>query len=109
MITIYLSSVINLIEEGEPIWPFNEHENLHFEIEHDIHTSLKIIKKVQYIWYLMSLTICNYTMLYLFIAHLIFYQQMSNWLFGHYKTLKILLGKKKTSIIKDTTLCESKQ
>jgi hypothetical protein len=29
-----------------------------------------------------------------------FYQQISNWLFGHYKTLSTLFGQKNTSILK---------
>ena len=32
-------------------------------------------------------------MLYLFIVHLIFDQQMLKWYFGHYRTLTTLLGK----------------
>ena len=31
--------------------------------------------------------------LYLFIVYLIFYQQMLNWLFGHYKILTTLFDK----------------
>ena len=37
LITI-LGSIVNIIG-GEPIWPFNEHENLHFDDEWDIHMS----------------------------------------------------------------------
>ena len=32
-------------------------------------------------------------MLYLFIVCLVFYEQVANWLFGHYGTLPTLLGK----------------
>ena len=36
----------------------------------------------------------DYAMLYIFTIHLIFHEQISNWLFGHYKTLNTLFGKK---------------
>ena len=49
---------------------------------------------LHYTLYLMSHTIWDYTMLYLFTVHLKFYQQMSNRLFGHYRTIIALLGKK---------------
>ena len=37
MITV-LGSIVNIIA-GELIWPFNEHENLHFDNEWNIHMS----------------------------------------------------------------------
>jgi hypothetical protein len=45
-----------------------------------------ILQRLEYIW--------NYTMLCLVIVCHIFYQQMLNWLYGHYRTLKTLLGRK---------------
>ena len=36
----------------------------------------------------------NYAMIYLFLVYLMFDQQMLNWLFGHFGTLTVLLGKK---------------
>jgi hypothetical protein len=45
-------------------------------------------------FYFMSLTIWNYAMLALFIGYLIFCQQKSSWLFGHYRIITSLLGKK---------------
>ena len=42
----------------------------------------------------MLLASWKYAMLYLYILYiLIYYQQMSNWLFGHYEALATLLGK----------------
>ena len=41
-----------------------------------------------------SLTIWNYVILYMFTIYLKLYQQMLNWLFGHYNTLMNLLDKK---------------
>ena len=32
-----LDSIVNII--GEPIWPFDEHKNPHFDNEYDIHMS----------------------------------------------------------------------
>ena len=58
-------------------------------------TRLAIVKHttlLHKIWYLVSLTIWNYKMLYTHThththtMHFIFYQQMLNWLFGHYMT-----------------------
>ena len=43
-------------------------------------------------WYLVSLTIWSYILLQLSIIDLMFYQQKSNWLFEHYRTLPFLLG-----------------
>jgi hypothetical protein len=36
----------NQHDKGEPTWPLNEHENLHFDIEQDIHMSSKIMKRM---------------------------------------------------------------
>ena len=33
---------------GEPIWPFNAHENLHFDNEQDIHTSSEMYEESGY-------------------------------------------------------------
>ena len=46
------------------------------------------------ILYLVLLINWNTAMLYLFTIYLTFYQQVVNQLFGHYKTLTTLLGKK---------------
>jgi hypothetical protein len=43
---------------------------------------------------LVLLIIWNYAMLYLFTICPKFYQQMSNWLVGHYSTITTLLGKR---------------
>ena len=50
----------------------------------DRKTTLNIVSNVTHCW--------NYAELYLFIIHLIFCQQLSNWLFGQYRTLTSLLG-----------------
>ena len=49
---------------------------------------------LHHIFYLVSRTVWNYAILYLFIVYLVLYQQMSNWLLGHFRTLKKNLGKK---------------
>ena len=39
---IIVGSIINILEEGKGIiLPFNEHTNIHFDIEKGIHTSSK--------------------------------------------------------------------
>jgi hypothetical protein len=43
---------------------------------------------------LVSLIDWNYAMLSLFTLYFMLYQQMSNWLFGHYRTSTTLLDKK---------------
>ena len=47
----------------------------------------------------MTITIWYYAMLHLFAINLAFYQQMSNWFFGHYRTITTLIGEKITSIV----------
>ena len=41
-------------------------------------------------------------------CNLVFYQQMLNWLFGHYRILTTLLSKKSHQQSKDATFCKSK-
>lgn len=58
------------------------------------------LTSLHYILYIVSFTICNYTMLYLYIVYLVVYQQMSNWLLENYRKLINLLGKTKYIIVK---------
>ena len=41
MITILGHSITGQHNWGEPIWPFNEHKNLHFDNEKDMYMSSK--------------------------------------------------------------------
>ena len=54
---------------------------------------------LHHIFYLVSRTVWNYAILYLFIVYLVLYQQMSNWLLGHFRTLKKILVKNYVSIV----------
>jgi hypothetical protein len=46
---LIVSSIINILEERKGIiLPFNEHMNLHFDIEKDVHTSSKNYAKSDY-------------------------------------------------------------
>ena len=58
MITI-LGSIVNIIGGYQPIWPFNEHKNLHFDNEYDVHMSSKNYEESGYGLNLDSLAISS--------------------------------------------------
>ena len=58
-----------------------KHEVEHLKMQCCVSVTLELI--LHLFFYIVSLTIWNYAMPYLFMPYLVFYQQMSNWLLGH--------------------------